>query len=164
MNKNIKKHNFTEPLSGSTIIGGYGGIISGGQYSTISSRYSTLTGGHNNTISSDYTFIGGGRNNTISNGYNNSFIGGGHNNTVGETIISRDPIGTEEFRASAVFTSDMAHTMPREQITTHLKRQIMTEVFENMVRSDMFEFWTNMDPASFGEQINCRLKVVRPQN
>jgi hypothetical protein len=159
MVKNILKHNFTEPKDEPTIIGG------GSQYSTISSRYSTLTGGRNNTIStSDYTFIGSGNNNTISTYYGNSFIGGGHNNTVGETIISRDPIGTEEFRASAVFTSDMAHTMPREEITTHLKRQIMAEVFENMVRSDMFEFWTNMNPASFGEQINCRLKVVRPQN
>jgi hypothetical protein len=148
MDKNILRHNFVEPKKIDALISSRGGDFSNepGTYGT--NNLGTINQ-YNNTIGTPYNGLIG----------HESYIG--NSMTVGGRY---NAIGTEEFRASATFTHDMAHTMSREEVTVHLKRQIMAEVFENMVRGDMFEFWSTYDPSTMGERINCRLKVVRPQN
>jgi hypothetical protein len=107
-----------------------------------------------NTSSQYSTIIGDGGGNTMRNGYTN--------NRIERPIYTANDI--ETFTERTVFNQSMTHTLPTEQVKDELKNQMMRQMFSNMVRHNMFEFYESIDTETFGVNINCRLKVVKPLN
>lgn len=147
MDKFLLKHYFIKkPKISNIIIGGpYSNGIGLGIGNTVHDNH---RGYYSNSIGID------GRGNTIRGHIHNDYIHIG--NDLRRNI--------EEFTTTSLLTNDLCTVFTREEATAHIKRRMMEEVFENMVRSGMFEFHSTVDPTTFGERINCRLKVVRPQN